>query len=152
MRRKDKQIKEPNELESIIRGAIVCRIAFSLKDVPYIVPVNYGYQDNCLFFHSAFEGRKIDILRQNNRVCFEMEVDVEVVESDSPCKWSTKYRSVIGHGKATLIEDSEEKKKAMDIILAHYGATIHDYPANNIGKFVVIKIEIESMTGKKSGF
>lgn len=152
MRRKDKQINDPNELESIIRRATVCRLAFSQNDVPYIVPLNYGYQDDCLYFHSAPEGRKIDMLKQNNRVCFEMEVDVEVVESDSPCKWSTKYRSVVGHGKAALVEDGEEKKKAMDIIVAHYGPTKYDYPANKIDQLAVIRIEIESMSGKKSGF
>jgi len=152
MRRKDKQINDPHELVSIIRSATVCRIGFSRNDVPYIVPVNYGYQDNCLYFHSAPEGRKIDIIRQNNRVCFEMETDVEVVESESPCKWSTKYRSVIGYGKAAFVEDSEQKKMAMDIIVAHYGAAKHDYPVNQIGKLAIIRIEIESMTGKTSGF
>ncbi|MDY0040262.1 MAG: pyridoxamine 5'-phosphate oxidase family protein, partial [Desulforhabdus sp.] len=105
MRRKDKQIDDPTELEAVIRNAIVCRIGFSGNDVPYIVPVNFGYRENRLYFHSAPEGRKIDILRQNNQVCFEMETDVEVVRADSPCNWSTKYRSVIGHGKATFVED-----------------------------------------------
>lgn len=152
MRRKDKQINDLKEIESIINAATVCRIALSMDDIPYIVPVNYGYRDNCLYFHSASEGRKIDILKKNDRVCFEMEADVELVESDSPCKWSTKYRSVIGQGKALFIQNAEEKKQALDIILAHYGAGGFDYPEKNIGSLAIVKVEIESMTGKKSGY
>ena len=71
MRRKDKEIKDKEVIESIIKRATVCRIALSENNVPYIVPLSFGYKDNCLYFHSAPEGRKIDIIKQNNNVCFE---------------------------------------------------------------------------------
>ena len=64
VRRKDKEIKDKEVIESIIKRATVCRIALSENNVPYIVPLSFGYKDNCLYFHSAPEGRKIDIIKQ----------------------------------------------------------------------------------------
>lgn len=152
MRRKDKEISERAELEAIIRQALVCRLAFISDNVPYIIPLNYGFRDNCLYFHSAPQGHKIEALKRDGSVCFEIETDVELVQSDSVCKWGTKYRSVIGHGRASFIEEAEEKREALDIIIGHYQLGKFDYPSANVGKLVVIKVEIESMTGKKSGF
>jgi len=152
LRRKDKQIEDSNELETIIKEATVCRIAYISDGVPYIVPLNYGYQNNCLYFHSASEGHKIDSLKSNNLVCFEMETGVEFIEAASPCKCSTKYRSVIGHGKAVFVEERDAKEKALDIITEHYTTLQQSYPAANIDRITVIRIEIEKISGKKSGY
>ena len=152
MRREDKEIKDNNEIESIMQRATVCRVAFSENDVPYIVPVNFGYKDDCLYFHSAAEGKKIEIIRQNNNVCFELDIDHEVVRSGTPCKWGMKYRSVIGFGKAFLVRNVEEKRKALNTIVKHYSGKPSDYPESAISNVAIIKVEIESMTGKKSGY
>ena len=120
MRREDKEIKDNNVIESIIKRAIVCRIAFSENNIPYIVPVIFGYKDNCLYFHSAMEGKKIDIIKQNNNVCFEFDIDQELVKSKNSCSCSMKYYSVIGFGKAFFIDDIEEKRMALNIIMKHY--------------------------------
>jgi len=152
MRRKDKEIKDQKEIESILRKADVCRLAFCDNDTPYIVPVNFGYKDHCLYFHSAKEGKKIDILRNNNKVCFECDVDVELVKTGHACDWTTKYYSVIGQGKAFFLEDGEEKQKALDVILAHYSDDQYEYNEKAMNSIAVIKVEIESMTGKKSGY
>ena len=152
MRRKEKQITDPDLLQAIIRKATVCRIALAEDNVPYIVPVNFGYRDGCLFFHSAPEGRKIDMLRSNDTVCFEMEVDTELVRGEKPCKWTMKYQSLIGYGKAVVIEEPQAKKDALDVIMAHYGAGPDlEYPDSVMDKFVIVKITVQSMTGKKSG-
>ncbi len=152
MRREDKGIEDQDDIEAIIQRAIVCRIAFSENDVPYIVPVNFGYKDDCLYFHSAPEGKKIEIIEQNNRVCFEVDIDQEVVRSATPCDWGMKYRSVIGFGKAFLVRDVEEKRKALNTIVEHYSGKPSDYPESAISNVAIIKVEIESMTGKKSGY
>jgi nitroimidazol reductase NimA-like FMN-containing flavoprotein (pyridoxamine 5'-phosphate oxidase superfamily) len=152
MRRKDKEIKDQKEIETIIQKATVCRVAFSEGDVPYIVPVNFGYEDDCLYFHSAPKGKKIGIIKQNDNVCFEMDVDQEVVKTGAPCGWEMKYRSVIGFGKASFVDDLEEKKRALNIIVAHYTDNSYEYPENEVRSVAIIKIEIETMTGKKSGY
>ena len=152
MRREDKEIKDKNEMESIVKRATVCRVALSENDVPYVVPVNFGYKDDCLYFHSAPKGKKIEIIKQNNNVCFEVDIDQEVVETGTPCNWDMKYRSVIGSGKAFLVDALEEKRRALNIIVEHYSGDPDEYPESAVRDLAIIKIEIESMTGKKSGY
>jgi len=150
LRRKDKEITDKNEIESIIRKSLVCRLGLADDGSPYIVPLCFGYKDNSLYFHSAKEGRKIEILKRNNAVCFEFDVDLKIESGKDACAWGMKYRSVIGYGTATLIEDPEEKRKALDVIMAQYANGAFEYSEKVFGKALVIKVEIESMTGKKA--
>ncbi|MGQ9722591.1 MAG: pyridoxamine 5'-phosphate oxidase family protein [Candidatus Jordarchaeum sp.] len=125
---------------------------FSENNIPYIVPVIFGYRENCLYVHSAREGKKIDIIRKNNRVCFEFDTDVELVKSEKACNWSVRYYSVIGFGKAFLIDDIEEKRSALDIIMEHYSDDSYEYSEELVNNMIIIKIDIEYLTGKKSGY
>ena len=110
-------------------------------------------RNNFLYFHSAKEGRKIDMIRKNNTVCFEIDVDTKLLKAEQPCKWSIKYYSVIGFGKAFLVEDLEEKREALDIIMEHYsGKSSFEYPEESVNNVIIIKVRIEGMTGKKSGY
>ncbi|WXG42030.1 MAG: pyridoxamine 5'-phosphate oxidase family protein [Candidatus Freyarchaeum deiterrae] len=152
MRRKNQEITDKKVIESVIKKAEICRIAFSENDTPYIVPVVFGYKENCLYVHSAREGKKIDIIRKNNKVCFEFEVDVELVKSENVCKWGVKYYSVIGFGKASLVDGVKEKKRALDIIMEHYSDDSYEYSEEFVNKLIIIKILIESLTGKKSRY
>ena len=120
-------------------------------NIPYIVPMNFGYQDNCLYFHCAIESKKLDVIRQNDQVCFELETDVEIITSEERvCKWSTEYRSIIGFGKAFIIDNWREKATALNIIIRHYGANPYSFSQQTVEKLSIFKIEIASMTGKKA--
>jgi len=152
MRRKEQEITDRAAIESIIARSAVCRLALSEDGRPYIVPLCFGYEDNALYFHTAREGKKIDILKKNNRVCFEVDCDHELVTNETPCRWSMKYRSVIGVGKASFIDDPELKGKALDIVMRHYGGRPSGYLAAAMDKMLIIKVEIESVTGKYSGW
>ncbi len=153
MRRKDKEIKDKKEIELIIRKANVCRIALSDNNMPYIVPVNFGYNNNCLYIHSAIEGKKIEIIKKNNDICFEIDIAHEILQGKLACHTTMKYYSVIGYGKAYIIDDSEEKIKALNIIIEHCLPKIpHEYSEKFFKKIVIIKVEINNMTGKKSGY
>ena len=152
MRRKDKEVNDITTIESIIHRASVCRLGLCENKHPYIVPLCFGYKDNALYFHSAPEGRKLDILRKNNNVCFELDIDNDLVKAEKACDWGMKYKSVIGFGKAELIDDAEAKRKALDIIMDNYSDRSFEYPTEAVKSTVIIKVEIESMTGKKSGY
>jgi uncharacterized protein len=152
MRRKEKEITNPAEIEAIIDKVIVCRIALSDKNIPYIIPVCFGYQDRILYFHCAHSGKKLDIIRQNPNVCFEMEADVEIRNDPSPCNWGVKYRSVVGFGKAQTIDSRQEKESALSIIMRHYSNEDYSFPEEMVIKTTVVKITIETITGKQSGF
>ncbi len=154
MRRNDKEITDNNTIEEILKDAEVCRIALSDNNQPYIVPVNFGYRDKTLFFHSAPAGRKLDIIRRNNRVCFEVETGYELVTADSPCDFTARYRSVIGFGRAEIIEDKTEKLQALNVIMDHYTDTHEDceYNRKQVDSIAVVKIAVENVTGKQSRF
>jgi nitroimidazol reductase NimA-like FMN-containing flavoprotein (pyridoxamine 5'-phosphate oxidase superfamily) len=139
-------------IESIIRRATVCRIAMSDEGQPYVVPVSFGYEDGTLYFHCSAEGKKIDILRENNAVCVEFDVDQEITRAERTCKWGVKYRSVIGFGKAFFIEAEEEKRRALDVIVAHYGGEPQDYPQATLKKTTVVRIDVQDATAKVSGY
>jgi nitroimidazol reductase NimA-like FMN-containing flavoprotein (pyridoxamine 5'-phosphate oxidase superfamily) len=149
MRREEREIKDRETLESIIMRAKVCRLALSGNDHPYVVPLNFGFRDNCLYFHSAGEGRKIDMIRENSNVCFELDVDAELIEAESACEWGMRYQSVIGFGRASLLDDHDEKRRALSIIMEHYSVgSQFEYHPKLIDSVVIIKVPIESMTGK----
>jgi len=152
MRRKEKEITDRAVIESIILRSSVCRLALSEDNRPYIVPLCFGYKDNTLYFHSARKGKKLDILRKNNNVCFEFDIDHKIAEAEKACKWGMKYQSVIGYGNASLINDPESKRRAFNIIMQHYSGRPFTYAEAALKDTVIIKVEIESMRGKKSGY
>ena len=151
MRRKDKEITDKSEIESVIRKSLVCRLGLTDNGTPYIVPLCFGYKDNRLYFHSAKEGRKIEMLKRNNGVCFEFDDNLEVQAGKAACDWGMNFRSVIGYGRASFVENPEEKRMALDVIMAQYADGAFEYSEKDLGRVLVIKVEIESMTGKKSG-
>jgi len=152
VRRKDKEITDKSVIESIILRSSVCRLALSENDHPYIIPLCFGYEDNTLYFHSAPQGRKLDILKKNNTVCFEFDIDHRIVEAHDACGWSMDYRSVIGFGKASIINDPKERAKAMNAIIQHYTGKPLPYSEATLKNTVLMKVEIESITGKESGY
>ena len=151
MRRDDKQISDVGVIEDILRRAVVCRVGMCANDRPYVVGLCFGYEDNVLYFHSFGEGKKLDILRNNSNVCFEVDIGCSVKKAGKACDWGMKYKSVIGFGKAVFVEDIESKRKGLDVIMRHYSEGSFDYPVDAMESIAVVKVEIESMTGKQSG-
>jgi nitroimidazol reductase NimA-like FMN-containing flavoprotein (pyridoxamine 5'-phosphate oxidase superfamily) len=150
MRRKEQEITDRATLESILQRATVCRLGLAVAGEPYVVPVSFGYGDGCLYVHSSPEGRKVEMIRQNPRVCFEVDVDEELVRKGAPCSWGVRYRSVIGWGQAAFLTDEAEKRRALDVIVGHYGGPAGQYRAKGLREVAVICIQVEEMTGKKS--
>ena len=153
MRRNDKEIKDKSVIGKILEEADICRVGFSVNNVPYIVPVNFAYRNNRLIIHSAPDGKKIDAISKNPYVCFEIESNVKIIPGETPCNWSTRYRSVIGYGVIKIITDAEEKRKGLDIIMSKYlKNNTFEYKKNNIDRMVILRIDIETMSAKQSGF
>jgi uncharacterized protein len=156
MRRKDKEITDKSIIREILSKSEICRIAMTDEGCPYMVPLNYGFAGNALYFHSAPAGRKIELIQKSNKVCFEIEYAQEMVKHDSrqesACNWTTRYRSVIGYGRIEIINDLERKKKGLDIIMAHYGKPLcNGYQEGNLKKMVILKLTIDEISGKQSG-
>ncbi len=152
MRQTEREIKERGAIDDLMNRAVVCRLGMVDGDEPYIVPMNFGYDGKSLFFHCAKEGRKIDILKRNGKVCFEMDLDTEVIKGDMACKWSMRYRCVEGTGRAVLVEDVEGKRQGLNIIMSHYTKGPFEYAERGFDLALVIRVDIETISGKRSQY
>ena len=150
MRRKEKEITDNKVLHNIIRSSQVCRLGLSDGNNPYIVPLCFGYKEKTLYFHSAQEGKKIEILKKNPNVCFEFDQNSEVVQAEKPCSWGVKYQSIIGYGKAIFLENLEEKREALNIIMSQYSNENYEFQVPAIRKTSVFIVVINQMTGKQA--
>ena len=148
MRQKDREIKDRKEIDDIIRRCRVCRLAMCNEGQPYIVPLNFGYDGRFLYFHAAPEGRKIDIVKRNNLVGFELDILHDIVTAEQACKWGVKYESVIGSGTAEIVDDLEAKKEALEWIMRQYGSGAWDFPEEIMKKTLVFRVRILEISGK----
>ena len=151
MRRHDKEIPDREEIDGIIRSAMVCRIAFADGDEPYVVPVSFGYDGESLYIHTAKTGRKLDFIEANNRVCFELEGHVSLETDDrDACTWTFAFESVIGYGTISELGTSEEKARGLNQIMLHYSGREWKIEPSATATTRVWRIDIESITGKRS--
>jgi nitroimidazol reductase NimA-like FMN-containing flavoprotein (pyridoxamine 5'-phosphate oxidase superfamily) len=150
VRRKDKEITDPEAVKAIIREAKFCHLAFIDGDEPYIVPVNFGYDGEYIYFHSALKGRKVDIFSRNSRVCFNMVAGFEAVDlSPKACK--VRYRSVTGTGTIRIIDDREEKIHGLKAIMLQNLGHEYEFQLEKLDTTLVVRIDITELQGKKSG-
>ncbi|MCD4812714.1 pyridoxamine 5'-phosphate oxidase family protein [bacterium] len=153
MRQATREIKDKAVLEVIMQKAEVCRLAMTVDDIPYIVPMNFGYADNTLYFHCAAKGKKIEMLCKNDTVAFEIEGETGIIRGDElACKWSARYQSIVGLGKARFIKDAAEKLAALKIIMAHYTDQGDQliFAEKPVELVCIFCVEITQMTGKQS--
>ena len=152
LRRKEREITDRAEIDAILRSAKVMRLALADNNIPFVVPVFFAYDGTAVYFHSARMGTKIDIMQRNPNVCFEVSVDQSVIESDRACDFEAKHRTVIGFGKVTFLADDAAKIQALNRIVARFSDKKFEYPPVNLDHTAVIRIDIESIKGKKHGF
>lgn len=151
MRRTKNEFTDPAELERVIRASAVMRLAMSLNDEPYVVPLSFGYDGAALYFHCAPEGLKLDILCRNPRVCCLFEHGLELhPKGDKPCAWGFTFATVIVHGIARHIAEPARKLAGLQIITDQYARHGERVPAEHIDNVEVWKIEILEMTGKQA--
>lgn len=151
MRKQRQEIRDQGILEEILSKQIICRLSMVDEGRPYIIPVNYGFRDGCLYIHSAPEGKKIDLLHRNPEVCFEVEDRVEITRGERACDWSTRYRSVVGYGTVEILPDDESRQEGLEILMTQHGAPdLREFDPGPMHRMVILKIRINSMTGKQS--
>ncbi len=146
-------IEDQHQIEEILSKAKFLRVALSDADTPHIIPMAFGYKDNHIYVHSSKKGEKIDILKKNPKVCFEADIDADIITTDDICTYDVRYRSVIGYGQAKFLEDYNEKVEGLTVMSEHYEKKgPFEFGEEKVNRLLVIKIEIERMTGKESGF
>jgi nitroimidazol reductase NimA-like FMN-containing flavoprotein (pyridoxamine 5'-phosphate oxidase superfamily) len=149
MRQSKRAVTDRGEVDDIIMKASICRLGMVEEGRAYIVPMNFGYDGESLYFHSASEGRKIDVLRRSPDVCFELEVDHGLRTGELACQYSHDFESVMGEGVAEMIEDGPSKRKALDIIMSHYAQGPFHYDEKSLGLTLVIRVRIHELAAKR---
>ena len=142
-------VEDLEKMEALIKNSTVCRLGINNGKTPYIVPLNFGYHDNTLYFHSGPNGKKLELLKSNPNVCFELDRVTKIVEADKPCSWSVECQSVIGSGKVKFIENAEYKIKALKVIISQYTDRQMNIPEAQAKSTVVFQITIDNMTYKQ---
>ena len=154
MRKKDREITDINKIENIISRCHCCRLGFCDNGHAYIVPMNFGYvNDNgkyTFYFHSANEGRKIDLIKENPHAGFELDTNFELNEGDEACDYSARFQSVIGNGVISFVNGFEEKKTGLNLIMEHYtGKKEWTYDEKMINAVCIFKLEINELSCKE---
>lgn len=151
MRRKERKMQEQQSINALIERSRVCRLALADGDQPYVIPMNFGYAEGCLYLHSALEGRKLEILRANNKVCVEFDECLEIIAGESPCDTSCRFNSVLAFGEAEFLSAAADKNAALKLITRRYTDHDSDFDARQLATVEVIKIALTSMSGKSAG-
>ena len=152
MTKRERQVTDPQQIREILDTAQVVHLGLCVNNEPYVVPMNYGYtmEDGKLivYLHSALRGKKLDMIRANPKVFFEMDCDRKPFEGNLPCQYGLSYSSLMGRGTAHIVEDVEEKKKAMSILMKTQTDKDFSFEDRLVSIVTVIRIDAAEYTAK----
>ena len=163
MRRKD---KSSTDSESLLREAPVCRLGFSGEGTPghpgesasgsfpYVVPLHFAWDGEVLYLHCALEGEKLRRLCRDERVCVEIDELGGVIPGSRPCGFSSRYRSLIAFGRAQLVQDEAEKRRALTALTVKYAGPDFaewEFEARALEGVAVLRVRLEQVSVKQSG-
>ena len=154
MRRADREVTDYQQIKSIIEQAKVVHLGMIDNDRPYIVPMQYGFVFTdgklTLYVHCAKEGRKLDVIKKNPRVFIELETNVAIVSGgDVPCKYGSEYASVMGDGRAVIVEDSAEKIFGLQLMMKTQSGRDFEITEQMAASVTVLRIDVPCVTAKR---
>ena len=152
MTKRELQITDPARICELLDKGKVLHLGLAMDNEPYVVPMNYGYtmQDGklTLYLHSALRGKKLDMIRANPRVFFEIDCDLMPFEGQVPCQYGLAYSSLMGRGTARIIEDVEEKMQAMTLLMKTQTEKDFTFNERLVSIVAVIRIDAAEFTAK----
>ena len=153
MRRKDRELTDPSEIRAILERVRVLHLGISAEERPYVVPMHYGFEwDGALpvfYVHCAKEGRRLALLRRDPRVFVEIDIDGGLVSGgDTPCRWGARYASVMCPARAEILEDGEEKARALALLMKTQTGRDFAVSAQTAASVCVLRIAAEELSAK----
>ena len=146
------KITDPDQIARILDTAKVLHLGLAVKDEPYVVPMNYGYTMEegklILYLHSAVKGKKLDMLQANPKVFFSIDCDRDPFEGRVACQYGLAYSSIMGRGTAVIVEDVEEKKQAMTLLMKTQTGKDFTFEDRLVSIVAVIRIDVEEYAAK----
>lgn len=148
MRRAEREIHDPLLVEALLCRAEYIHLGLWDGTSPYVVPVNFGYKDGAVYFHSAAAGKKVECLRLCDRVCFEAVLNYDLVRAAKPCGYTAHYKSVMGFGRAVFLDDPVEKVEGLNTIMRYNRGPEIAFSEEVLVRTVVVRIDVQTLTGK----
>ena len=152
MTKRERQVTDRDQILHILDTGKVLHLGLAVDNEPYVVPMNYGYimegEKLVVYLHSAVQGKKLDMIRANPNVFFEIDCDLMPFEGKVPCQYGLVYSSIMGRGKATLVEDVEEKKQAMTLLMKTQTGKDFTFEDRLVSIVAVIRIDVTEYTAK----
>ena len=150
--KREKHITDPEKIEYILSAAKILHLGLVDGDAPYVIPMNYGHtlKDGklTLYLHSSTSGHKLALIRNNPKVYFTVECDLKPFENRLPCQYGISYTALMGRGSACIVEDVEEKKAAMTILMKTQSGKDFTFNDRLVSIVSVIRIDVDSFTAK----
>lgn len=151
MMRREREVTDQEEILHILDESKIVHVGLVDEDEPYIVPMNYGYTMDdglTIYIHSAAKGYKLDLIRKNPKVFLEMECDLFPIEGKVACQYGMAYRCLMARGTAEIVEDVEEKKQALSILMKTQTGKEFVFDDKVVSLVSVIKIHVLDYTAK----
>ncbi len=153
MRRKEFEVTDRDRIRRVLEHCVIVHLGLVDDGVPYVVSMNFALDmddEHCIFyFHSAKEGRKIDIMRRNPLVCVEASLyrpDRKITQTER----QLHYQSVIGTGTAIFVDDPEEKARALTRMSRWRGDTRErHHPPEVLERVCVFKVVMNELSCKE---
>ena len=152
MRKADRAITEPELLDALMRQAPTVFLSMQDESGPYVVPLTFGWDGESLWLHSALEGKKADLLKKNPEVGFAVVAEQELVPGEPACRWTMRYRSVMGKGVAEFITDPDQKVKGLECLMSKFTSGPYHFDEKALARTLVIQVRVTELTGKQLGY
>lgn len=152
MRRRDREVTDRNEIYRILEKSAVLHLGLVENGMPYVVPMNYGFvwegEFPVFYVHGALEGRKLDVIRKNPACCVQLDCDVALIEGKVACQYGCSYYSFMGFGSAAIVEDPEEKMRALTVLMKTQTGKDFEFNEKLVSIVSVIRIDCDSISAK----
>ena len=152
MTKRERQVTDEEQIRQILDNGKILHLGLAVDNEPYVVPMNYGYafegEKLVIYLHSSVRGKKLDMIQANPKVFFEIDCDWIPFEGELPCQYGLSYSSVMGKGVARIVEDVEEKKKAMSILMKTQTGKDFSFLDRLVSVVAVIRIDVAEYTAK----
>ena len=153
MRRKEREITNPEEIKSIIEEAKILHLALFDGAYPYVVPLHFGYDEQngipVFYMHGALEGHKLDLIRANPHVCIELECRIQLIEAgEKPCGYGSAYASVIGRGTAEILSEPDEKCEGLRLLMLHQTGREFAISETMASSVSVLRVTLDEISAK----
>ena len=152
MTKRERQVTDEAQIRQILDKGQVLHLGLAVDNEPYVVPMNYGYtfegEKLVIYLHSAIRGKKLDMIQANPKVFFEIDCDIAPFEGRLPCQYGVTYSSIMGRGVARIVDDVEQKKQAMTILMKTQTGKDFSFDDKLVSIVAVIRVDVDAYTAK----